>query len=253
MPGLMLHCGAHSIARNDLAAMPLPKALGPRHVIRPYIDDVEIVERELGTYGLAINDEAFGITHDGNRFFGVMECAPIEGEYISKSDYGLTVGIRGSYDQSISRGLAVGSRVFVCDNLAFSGEISVLTRQTTHVAERIPGLLRDAVARIPAMAEHQRKRFEAYRNTELRPRQGDAMVIELLRKGVLNTSQIGRVIAEWDEPSHPEHAEQGHTVWRMHNAVTEGIKPSNADRLAVPAIWERTTKMTSFFDEVVGL
>jgi hypothetical protein len=103
------------------------------------------------------------------------------------------------------------------------------------------------------MAEHQHARFAAYRNTALTPRQGDAMVIELLRKGVVNTSQIGRVIAEWDEPSHPEHAEHGHTIWRMHNAVTEAIKPANRDRLAIPAIWERTTKMTSFFDECVGL
>jgi hypothetical protein len=39
----------------------------------------------------------------------------------------------------------------------------------------------------------------------------------------------------------------------MHNAVTEALKPANADRFAIPALWERTTKMTSFFDEVVGL
>jgi hypothetical protein len=248
----MLHCGSHAIDRNALAALPLPEARGPRHVIRPYIDDVELIEGALATYGLAVNDEAFGITHDGGRFFGVLECAPIEGEFIGK-DYGLTVGLRGSWDQSIARGLAVGSRVFVCDNLAFSGEITILTRQTTFIGNRLPGMLRDAVARIPAMAEHQHARFDAYRNTALTPRQGDAMVIELLRKGVVNTSQIGRVIAEWDEPSHPEHAEQGHTIWRMHNAVTEAIKPANRERLAIPAIWERTTKMTSFFDECVGL
>jgi hypothetical protein len=248
----MLHCGAAAISRNDLAAMPLPEARGPRHVIRPYIDDVELVEHALADYGLAVNDEAFGITHDGGRFFGVLECSPIEGEYLGK-DYGLLVGLRGSYDQSIARGLAVGSRVFVCDNLAFSGEVSILTRQTTRIGDRLPSMLRDAVARIPAMAEHQQVRFEAYRNTALTPRQGDAMVIELLRQGVVNTSQIGRVIAEWDEPSHPEHAEQGHSIWRMHNAVTEAIKPANRDRLAIPATWERTTKMTRFFDEVVGL
>jgi hypothetical protein len=248
----MLHCGAAAISRNDLAAMPLPAPRGPRHVIRPYVEDVELVEHALADYGLAVNDEAFGVTHDGGRFFGVLECSPIEGEYLGK-DYGLLVGLRGSYDQSIARGLAVGSRVFVCDNLAFSGEVSILTRQTTRIGDRLPSMLRDAVARIPAMAEHQQVRFEAYRNTALTPRQGDAMVIELLRKGVVNTSQIGRVIAEWDEPSHPEHAEQGHSIWRMHNAVTEAIKPANRDRLAIPATWERTTKMTRFFDEVVGL
>jgi hypothetical protein len=248
----MLHCGANSIDRNALAALPLPPAMGPRHVVRPYIDDLEIVEHALADYGLAVNDEAFGITKDGGRFFGVLECAPIEGEYISK-DYGLMVGLRGSYDQSIARGLAIGSRVFVCDNLAFSGEVNILTRQTTNIADRIPALLRNAVAQLPQLAEHQQARFEAYRNTAMTPRQGDAMLVELMRKEVLTSNSIKRAVAEWDEPSHPEHAEQGHSIWRMHNAVTEALKPANADRFAIPALWERTTKMTKFFDEVVGL
>ena len=252
MPGLMLHCGANAISRNDLAALPLPKALGPRHVVRPYIEDIEIVEDALADYGLAVNDEAFGVTRDGGRFFGVLECAPIEGEFLGK-DYGLTVGLRGSYDQSIARGLAIGSRVFVCDNLSFSGEVSILTRQTTNISSRIPTLLRDAVSKLPRLAEHQQLRFDAYRNTAMTPRQGDAMIIELVRKGVVMPSQTGRVIGEWDNPSHAEHAEQGHSIWRMHNAVTEALKPTNADRFAIPALWERTTKMTRFFDECVGL
>jgi len=252
MPGLMLHCGANAISRNDLAALPLPKALGPRHVIRPYIEDLEIVEDALADYGLAVNDEAFGVTNNGGRFFGVLECAPIEGEYLAK-DYGLMVGLRGSYDQSIARGLAIGSRVFVCDNLAFSGEVNILTRQTTNISSRIPALLRDAVAKLPQLAEHQQARFGAYRDTALTPRQGDAMLIELMRKEVLTSNSIKRAVAEWDAPSHAEHAEQGHSIWRMHNAVTEALKPANADRFAIPALWERTTKMTRFFDEVVGL
>lgn len=251
MPGLMLHCGAAAISRNDLANLPVPAPLGSRHVCRPYIDDVEIVGNELLNYGLTVTDEAFGVTHDGNRFFGVLECAPIEGELVE--DYGLTVGLRGSYDQSMSRGLAVGSRVFVCDNMAFSGEITFKTRQTTNISERIPDMLRGAVARIPAMAEHQRVRFGAYRQREMTKRQGDAMIIELLRKEIVIPSQVGRVVAEWDQPSHEEHAADGYTIWRMHNAVTEAITPTNRDRLAIPAIWERTTRMTSFFDECVGL
>jgi glycerol-3-phosphate responsive antiterminator len=59
------------------------------------------------------------------------------------------VGIRGSYDQSMSRMLGVGSRVFVCDNMAFSTEVSIATKQTTNIGSRLPGLMRAAVAQIP--------------------------------------------------------------------------------------------------------
>lgn len=252
MNGLMLHCGSKAVDRTYLAAMPLPAALGPRHVVRPYIEDVEIVTQAMATCGLEVVDEAYGVTHDGGRMFGVMEVKPLEGEFLGK-DYGLMVGLRGSYDQSITRGLAIGSRVFVCDNLAFGGTVEVRTKQTLNIGERIPRLLIDAVRQIPVMAAHQQRRFDAYRLRNMTPRQGDAMVVELLRKGVISTTQVERVVKEWDEPSHEEHAEDGYTVWRMHNAVTEAVKPKDADRFAIPAIWDRTTKMTSFFDEVVGL
>jgi hypothetical protein len=250
----MLHCGAHHVTRNELAALPLPEARGPRHVVRPFAEDVDLVELQLNELGLVITDEAFGTVADHQRYFGVLEVAPLEGEWLSKNhDYSLMVGLRGSYDQSIARGLAIGSRVFVCDNLAFSGEVSILTKQTTNVGDRLPRLMRDAVAQIPQLAEHQNRRFEVYRNVELRPRAGDAMVIELLRRGVINTTQVERVVREWDTPSHAEHAEQGYSVWRMHNAVTEGIKPTNPGRFTLPAIWTATTKLTGFLDEVAGL
>lgn len=252
---LMLHAGANAIDRFGLAHLPVPAPLGARHAIRPFIDDVEVVTDLMAASGLKIKDESFGITgtqDDPKRFFGVIECA-LDGEYIPNSDgYGLMVGLRGSYDQTLPRGLAVGSRVFVCDNLAFSGEIEISTKQTTYVGQRLPAMLARAVDQIPAMAQHQARRFDAYRNTELKPRWGDSALVELLRRDVLNSQTLARAVKEWDEPTHAEHAEQGHSLWRLHNAVTEAIKPQNG-RAGVLPTWDRTVKLTSFLDEVAGI
>lgn len=254
MPGLMLHAGANAIDRFTLATLPVPAALGPRHVVRPFIDDVEAVTDLMRANGIRIKDEAFGITgtaQDPKRFFGVLECT-LEGEHLTADEYGLMVGLRGAYDQSLPRGLAVGSRVFVCDNLAFSGEVAISTKQTTHIGRRIPELLARAVGRIPVMAQRQAQRFEAYRNTALKPRWGDAALVELLRRGVLNSQTLARAVKEWDEPSHPEHAEQGHSVWRLHNAATEAIKPTEGRANVLPA-WDKTTELTKFLDDVCGI
>lgn len=254
MPGLMLHAGANAIDRSTLATLPIPAPLGSRHVVRPFIDDVEAVTNLMAANGLRIKDEAFGLTgtlEDPKRFFGVIECA-LEGEHLTADEYALMVGIRGSYDQSLPRGLAVGSRVFVCDNLAFSGEIAISTKQTTNIGRRIPELLARAVGQIPAMALHQAQRFDAYRNTELKHRWGDAALVELFRRDVLNSQTMARAVQEWDSPSHPEHAEQGYSVWRMHNAVTEAIKPIGGRANVLPA-WDKTTRLTQFLDEVCGL
>ena len=145
--GLLLHAGANAIDRAALAALPLPNARGPRHTVRPFIADIELVDRYLGDNGFVIREEAFGVKTDTkglpSQFFGALEVAPrvLEGEFIPANDFALTVGIRGSYDQSLPRGLAVGSRVFVCDNLAFSAEVTVNTKQTTFIGQRIERLL----------------------------------------------------------------------------------------------------------------
>ena len=259
---LCLHAGAASIDRAGLAALPLAQPRGARHLIRPFVEDVELVDRYLANEGYLITDEAFGVKTGGDglptQFFGALEIKPriVSGEYIpvaGDNDFALTIGIRGSYDQSLPRGLAVGSRVFVCDNLAFSGEVTVTSKQTLNIGDRLPALLQSAVARIPGVAAQQNQRFDAYRNAILKPRAGDAILIECVRRGILNPSNVGQAIKEWDEPSHAEHAAQGFSVWRLFNAVTESIKPSNAERANILPAWDRTTKLTQYLDQGIGL
>ena len=257
---LILHCGANAINRAELAALPLPDARGSRHVVRPFVDDVELIETYLGHNGLMIAEEGFGVKTDSKglpaQFFGLLSIREkaIEGEYIPKNTKGfdLQLGIRGSYDQSLPRGISVGSLVTVCDNLAFSGEINVYSKQTTNIAARIPQLLQNAIAQVPVMAEIQNKRFEAYRNYALTKVKGDAALIECVRRGILNPSDLGKAIKEWDEPSRKEHTTEGKTVWTAFNAITEAIKPANQDRPHVMGAWERTTKLTAYFDEGIG-
>ena len=255
MHSLMLHCGADAIDRSALATLPLPDVRGPRHAVRPFIEDVELVTQFMRTEGIHIEDEAYGVTRDEEgfprRFFGVLQTRldNLDG----RDGYGLMIGLRGSYDQTLSRALAVGSRIFVCDNLAFSGEITISTKQTTNVARRIPQMLQDAVAQIPALAHRQSARFDAYRNTALSQADGDHILADLVREKALIPSHFGMALQQWDEPAHDEHAEQGFSLWRLHNAVTEAIKPTNPDRAAVPVTWERTRTMTRVFDQIAGL
>lgn len=255
MNTLMLHCGSNAMTRNELAVLPMPQAQGPRHAIRPFIDDVNLVHDFMGTEGIHIEDEAYGVLRDPDgvprRFFGVIQARL--GDLDGRDGYGLMIGLRGSYDQSLSRALAVGSRVFVCDNLAFSGEVDIRTKQTTHIGNRIPGMLQAAVGQIPHLASLQSQRFDAYRNHEITRQTGDALLTDLVRHKALAPSHLGHALAEWDDPSHEEHAEQGYSLWRLHNAVTQAIKPANPERTAIPTTWHRTRVMTDILDDYTGI
>jgi hypothetical protein len=250
---LVLHCGAAHVTYDQLAHLPVPDARGSRHAVRPFVDDVDIVLDQFQSIGARVEDTAYGVlTRDGMpaRFFGLIE---LQLPNVADDDFGLMVGLRGSYDQTLPRGLAVGSRVFVCDNLAFSGEVTIKTKQTTYIGQRLPRLIAQAVDRIPALALAQSAKFDAYRNTTIGQRAGDAMLIEMVRRGALAPSQLGVAISEWDTPSHQEHADLGWSVWRLHNAITQAIKPANPERAAVPMTWQRTQVMTRYLDETIGV
>jgi hypothetical protein len=255
MPGLLLHCGARPVTRTELATLPIPEARGPRHLVRPFIDDVNLVHDYLDSRNIFVDEEAYGITLDNDmmpaRFFGLLQVQV--DNFDGRDGYGVMIGLRGSYNQTLTRSLAVGSRVFVCDNLAFSGEINLSTKQTTNIGQRLPAMLADAIDRVPVMAEQQSNRFESYRNYTLTKTKGDHLLIECVRRDILPPSHLNRAIREWDKPSHEEHTTEGRTLWRIHNAVTEAIKPTDAMRINLPTTWDRTRKMTDLFDETVGL
>ena len=241
------------LSRSQLHQLPVPAALGRYHHPVGFGPFADLVTQRLERVGFEINAEEYAVDHAGQRLFGLLEVAPLEGEYISAKDWALQVGLRGSHDQSIPRALTLGSRVLVCSNLCFHGDLGVFsTRQTLNVWERLPSLLESALTQLPQMAQRQQQRVERYRLMPLRPRHGDAALVELHRRGALSSAQLGRAISEWDTPSHEAHAEDGHTVWRLFNAATVALKPSG-ERVNHDLVRQRSERVSGFLDEVVQL
>lgn len=242
-----------NINRNEINLLPTPEAMGRFHhpySFGQYIDDIE---NGLSLSGLKIANEEYEVTHGDNRLFGVMEVEPIEGELITAEDWKLLIGLRGSHDQRIPRGLSLGNQVMVCSNLCFSGSLGTMnTKQTTNIGNRIPTLIKDAVSRIPELAYEQEKIFNRYKEVEMTPRQGDSALVELHRRNALNSNQLSRAIHEWDKPSYEDHTQYGRSVWQLFNASTESLKPtgnsSNSD-----TVRQRSELVSSFMNEVAGL
>ena len=257
--GQLLYSQAN-ITRPELDLLPVPEALGRFHQpygFGTYVDDIH---ESLDLLGLEVRNEEYETTHDNNRLFGALEVGLKEGELITADEWRVLVGLRGSHDQSIQRGLVIGSQVLVCSNLCFSGNIAnINTKQTTNIGSRLPGLIRNAVDHIPELAHLEEQRFNAYKELELRPRHGDAALVELHRRGAFTNAQLARAISEWDEPTYEEHthADAGDNTrsgWRLFNAATEALKPQsergNADG---NALTRRTQVVSGFLNEVVGL
>jgi len=261
MRNLNLHAGGDLQTRDQLATLLYPEPQGSRHVIRPFLEDILLLDSALDEYGYRITDEAIGVKfnaeNQASQFFGALEVRPkaLEGEYIPADGKSLVVGIRGSSDQSLTRGIVAGSNVFVCSNLAFSGELTnVSTKQTLNINDRIEGLVREAISKLPQEAALEDKRFDAYKNYALSLQNGDALLIDLVRQNILNVSDLQLAIKEWTEPRYEEHLVHGRSIYTLFNAVTEAFKPrGNSGRANIPGAWNRGLPLTRYLDKGIGL
>lgn len=248
MNGLILHCGASRIERHELMAMPEPKAQGERHQPVHHGDYVEMVDAALKDAGLTVAEEAFGVTREGARFFGMMR---ITGPSIvdGGDEYGFTLGLRGSHDRSLDRSLAAGGHVFVCDNLAFSGDHRVGTRQTTNVLDRLPEMIRGLIFEAGGWSERLAEQYDSYKRKMLTAEKADALLTGMVRRGVVVPSEMGRLIDAWDSPPHAEFEEPN--VWRAFNAATEVLKPRNPETPRIATLAPKTVKLHELCDEFV--
>jgi hypothetical protein len=249
---LLMHCGASAVDRQQVIDAPTPTPTDTWTPI-PHSSLIELVENRLPDYGLTIQEQAHGLHADGSRYFGMFQVGT-DGATADGSDFAMVIGLRNSHDKSFPAGLALGSGVFVCDNLCFSAEVVVGRRHTAHIMRDLPLLVSNAVGRLCDARTSQEDRLEAYKETEITDSQADHLVCEAFRKGAIGKTRIADVLEQWRTPAHPEFAE-GKTAWRLFNGFTEVYKNSNrkSRALSVTNMTQKTTRLHGVIDSACGL
>lgn len=244
---LILHCGARAIDRSQLAEIPAPEATETWHPIS-HIHLVNEVERSLTASGMKIVAESFGVTDDNARMFGLLQVAGLR----DMKDYAYVIGLRGAIDKSLSRGLAVGSSVFVCDNLAFSSEIVMHRKQTKNILEDLPLMVDTAIGMLASRWNDQARRYEAYKQTAIGAPAAAHLLLEMAGD-VFPAQRLLEVYNEFKSPRHPEFVKG--TLWALFNAVTEYLKPRSETSKA-SGLWTmpaRTGRLHKMCDDYAGL
>jgi len=219
---LILHCGGRHVPRDVVAAAPTPTAT-ESWVPIPHHRLLEQVELTLTGSGLRVSNQAHAIWSDGLRYFGLLEVT--NGEL--HQDYSLVIGLRNSHDKSFPAAIALGNAVCICDNLAFSGEVTIARRHTRFIERDLPRIVHTAVGRLADMRGQQDERIQNYKSTELSDPAAHDLLIRAVDANVLPVTQVPAVLQEWRTPSHAEFAVDGKTLWRFHNAVTHVWKGRN--------------------------
>ena len=158
---LVLHCGARQVSRADLEAIEAPSATSTWFPIA-HRTVIDAVTGTLTSSGFVVKREQFGLARNDARMFATLDLASELAPGVT-----LSVGVRNSTDKSFPLGFTAGSRVFVCDNLAFRSDILVTRKHTRFGRQRFEGGIVPHRALPAVIAEWRKPSFE-----EFRPRTG---------------------------------------------------------------------------------
>jgi hypothetical protein len=216
----MLHSGANAVSYDDLRAVNTPEPTSS-HVPVPHHEIVELMRFTLGFHQHEIAEEHHAITPDGARYFGIMCLRSPYGEYTDM------LGLRNSHDKSLPIGIAFGSRVFVCDNLAFSADHVIRRKHTVRAKRELPALLADIIQPLKDQRIAQNQKLLSYQGTELTDAQADQAIMQMYRQDVIGVQAIGKVLDAYEDPPH-NWGEK--TAWRLWNAATFALAGKVTER-----------------------
>ena len=207
---LMLHTGGQAIAYSDLRDLSTPDPTAS-HVPIPHHSVVDMVRYALGYFGHELLEEHHAVTPDGLNYFGVLSLRSPYGDYTDM------VGLRNSHKKQFPIGIAIGSRVFVCDNLAFHADHVIRRKHTTNAKRDLPGLVSEVIEPLADARRIQAQRIGAYKSLPLPDPLADQAIMAMYRHGVINLTRIADVLTAYEDPPHDWGDK---TPWRLFNAAT---------------------------------
>lgn len=215
--GMLLHCGAQVVDRQDLFEVATPhgsKTWYPLH----HRSLVTEVETQLQAAGFQLRGETHALTHDGQRYFGVIK---VNLPNRNDRDFGWVVGLRNSHDKSLPAGLVAGTQVFVCDNLAFNGEVKLSHKHTRFAMRDLKQLTARAVGKLGDKFADFDRRVTAYKRHYLPDRSAHDLIVRSVDCRAITTSQVPAVLQEWRKPRHEDFLPRN--AWSLFNAFTEAL------------------------------
>lgn len=216
MEGLLAHCGAQKLTRNQLAEIPTPEGTSTHHPV-PHVEIVNSLLETLAFRHINVVGDEYAVSQDGMKLFGVADLeTTFEGCRFS-------IGIRNSNDKSMRLALTVGYRVFVCDNMAFSGDFTpVLAKHSKHF--NLVDALAVGVDRMQRNFAPLKRQIESWRTKQL---SDDAAKVVIYRAFVEDELDAPKHLARevhslYFNPQYPEFAPR--TLWSLSNAFTSAFK-----------------------------
>lgn len=111
--------------REQIAALPMPVSMGKYHQPIHHNALIGTILDVADRRGHKLIREKYAVGSEGHSLFAVLDFEGLN------SDRAMSLGFRSSTNQSLALQGVAGSHVFVCDNLALSGDFVTWARKST--------------------------------------------------------------------------------------------------------------------------
>ena len=225
------------IGRTELAQIAIPEATRTHQPV-PHHQIVEALVETLSFRHIGVVNEEYAVSSDGMKMFGVVDLeTQMDGCRFS-------IGIRNSHDKSLRLGLTAGLRVFVCSNMAFSGDFTPVLAKHSKSFNLID-TLSVGVDRIQRNFAPMQRQVESWHQTQITDAEAKLILYSAFVDGKLDApkSLLSEVHRSYFEPEYPEFSPR--TMWSLSNAFTSAFK-----RLDPVPQFKATAKLGEFLTEL---
>lgn len=244
---LCVHSGkvqAKHVTFDFLKALPEPAILGPHHKPVPHHVLIDGFRQEAANRNLVITREQFALGAKEAALFGVMDFEVATSQAlvpVESGPSGLSLGFRSANDLSLAIRAVAGARVFVCDNLALSGDMFAISRKHTQGLD-LAAAITAGFDKFMDQAANLAVQIQSLNGRDLSDDEAKIAIYELFHQAVLPVKLFADVNTFYFEQSDERPDCLPRTAWGLHNAVTRAIKSLKP----VPA-FQRTVAVGKFF------
>lgn len=196
----------------QVPAVPFTNTFHPVH--HRYVLDA--IRSGVVATGLEIVNTEYVLANDGKRMFGVWDLSGGSDELC------WSIGIRNSMDKSMALGVTAGTRVFVCENLAFSGDFVEFRKHTKGlVYDELEFMAYRAMKKMVANLTKFQAWHEGLKNFALTEWDAKILLVEIMTQSIIPPSNFGRFNDLYFGGVYDP------TLWGFHEAVTDVLRDKN--------------------------
>jgi hypothetical protein len=207
---LIAHRGAEIVTREQLVNYPAPEGTATFKPVG-HAALVATLTQVMADRGLHIVREQFAV--QSQKLFGTFDL-----QWQRMDEYGAAVGFRHANDKSMPIQIAVGARVFVCDNMSFLGELIHTRRHTAKLdlGQELDGAMYRYMQGFRRLMDD----INVQKETVMEDRKAKTLIYDIFRQKILPVRLFHPIVEDYETRAKAEPP----TGWLLHNCCTAQIK-----------------------------